>query len=150
MTPVDCLLSDLTAIAEQSYDEAMYEDFIERLRLRLYDAITAADWSFVAAQRLSNLAKALTVDAENSSSHCRQLEIPLGPSWRRSLTRPRHSSTACGPTAIQFSFQFADGDAAKARRPNRSAKLPLGKYEGLLQEDFSATMNGCYLRRRHL
>jgi hypothetical protein len=32
MTPVDCLLSDLTAIAEQSYDEAMYEDFIERLR----------------------------------------------------------------------------------------------------------------------
>lgn len=32
MTPVDCLLSDLTAIAEQSYDEAMYEDFVERLR----------------------------------------------------------------------------------------------------------------------
>lgn len=32
MTPVDCLLSDLTAIAEQSYDEAMYEDFTERLR----------------------------------------------------------------------------------------------------------------------
>lgn len=32
MTPVDCLLSDLTAIVEQSYDEAMYEDFIERLR----------------------------------------------------------------------------------------------------------------------
>jgi ATP-binding cassette subfamily C protein len=45
--------------------ETLKASFIERLRLRLYDAITAADWSFVAAQRLSNLAKALTVDAEN-------------------------------------------------------------------------------------
>src|SRR5262249_39394015 len=45
--------------------ETLKAAFIERLRLRLYDAITAADWSFVAAQRLSNLAKALTVDAEN-------------------------------------------------------------------------------------
>jgi hypothetical protein len=31
-TPVDCLLSDLTAIAEMSEDEAMWEDFVERLR----------------------------------------------------------------------------------------------------------------------
>jgi ATP-binding cassette subfamily C protein len=45
--------------------ECLKAAFIERLRLRLYDAITQAEWSFVAAQRISNLAKALTIDSES-------------------------------------------------------------------------------------
>jgi ATP-binding cassette, subfamily C, bacterial len=38
--------------------------FVEVLRARLYDAILRAEWSLVAKQRLSNLGKALTIDAE--------------------------------------------------------------------------------------
>jgi ATP-binding cassette subfamily C protein len=44
--------------------ETLNSNFIERLRVRLYDAITQADWSFVASQRISNLSKALTADVE--------------------------------------------------------------------------------------
>ena len=44
--------------------ETLSSNFIERLRVRLYDAITQADWSFVATQRISNLSKALTTDVE--------------------------------------------------------------------------------------
>ncbi len=39
-------------------------DFVERLRTRLYEAITRAAWPFIAQQRLSNLTKALTTDVE--------------------------------------------------------------------------------------
>ena len=39
-------------------------NFVEALRARLYDAILRAEWSLVAKQRLSNLGKALTIDAE--------------------------------------------------------------------------------------
>jgi ATP-binding cassette, subfamily C, bacterial len=44
--------------------ETLSSNFIERLRIQLYDAITQADWSFIARQRISNLAKALTTDVE--------------------------------------------------------------------------------------
>jgi ATP-binding cassette subfamily C protein len=44
--------------------ETLSSNFIERLRVRLYDAITQADWSYVAGQRISNLSKALTTDVE--------------------------------------------------------------------------------------
>lgn len=44
--------------------ETLSSNFIERLRVRLYDVITQADWSFVARQRISNLSKALTTDVE--------------------------------------------------------------------------------------
>ena len=44
--------------------ETLSSNFIERLRVQLYDAITQADWSFVARQRISNLSKALTADVE--------------------------------------------------------------------------------------
>ena len=38
--------------------------FVEALRGRLFDAILRAEWSLVAKQRLANLNKALTIDAE--------------------------------------------------------------------------------------
>ena len=44
--------------------ETLSSIFIERLRAQLYDAITQAEWSFIARQRISNLSKALTADVE--------------------------------------------------------------------------------------
>ena len=83
--------------------------------------------------------------------NCRQLEMTMGPyggsSPTRSRTRPRRAASP----AIRSLFQF--GAAERLQRcAGRSVprKLPLSKYEGLLQENLPAAMKGRHLRSRDL